>query len=177
MRIPLAKLQAIILYFCENTDPKFLGKVKLMKLFYFLDFCHVKKYGSPVTFDTYAKLKKGPIPQTIKNLVDEAGEDIDSSILAEAIDIKRIEHIDMFKIIPRRKLSEEELKMFSPSELKILKTVCEKFGKKNTDYIVEASHKEAPWLRSKMYRQISYTTAIFDSDCEVDEEEIALALA
>ena len=53
MKIPMPKLKAILLYFGTYTDNRFLGKVKLMKLFYFLDFMHVKKYGTPVTYDTY----------------------------------------------------------------------------------------------------------------------------
>ena len=102
MSIPLLKLKAILLYFCQNTDPKFLGKVKLMKLFYFLDFTHVKKYGSPVTFDTYVHLEHGPIPSTIKNLIDDACDDIDHSILADTIYCENVEGISMKRILSKR---------------------------------------------------------------------------
>ena len=176
MRIPLSKLKAIILYFCQNTDPKFLGKVKLMKLFYFSDFGHVKRYGSPITFDNYVKFQKGPVPSAIIGLVGEAGDDIDSSDLADIIDIVRPEGTIMQQIVCRRTLTEDELKMFTPSELKILKSVCERFGDKNTEYIVDASHKEAPWRESRMYEDIPYNMATLDSDCEVNAEEIELAL-
>ena len=80
MVIPLTKIKAILLYFSNNTNIRYLGKIKLMKLFYFLDFMHVKEYGIPVTFDTYYHLEKGPIPTFIMNLVDEASEDGKSTL-------------------------------------------------------------------------------------------------
>ena len=87
MMIPIKKLKAVILFFGTHTDTKFLGKVKLMKLFYFLDFMHVKNYGSPVTYDNYINLEHGPIPSAIKNLVDTATDDVDNSLLADTISI------------------------------------------------------------------------------------------
>lgn len=148
-----------------------------MKLFYFSDFGHVKQYGSPITFDTYTKFAKGPIPSVILNLVDEASEDIDSSVLAEVIDIEKPQGIDMCRILARRKLTDDDIKLFTPSELKIMKNVCERFRHKNTEYIVEASHEEAPWKKSKMYQTIPYTYATLDPDCEANKEEIELALS
>lgn len=177
MRIPLPKLKAIILYFCENTDSKFLGKVKLMKLFYFIDFQHVKKYGTPITFDRYVKLEHGPIPSTIKSLVDDAGEDIEHSLLADTIDIRKPDDITMYNVLPRRGLTDNDLKMFSDTELEILADVCSKFGNKNTDYIEQASHQEAPWRETQMLEDIPYSLAANDPDCRVSKEEIELATA
>lgn len=175
MRIPLAKLQAMILYFCENTDSKFLGKTKLMKLFYFSDFAHVKKYGAPITYDRYVKLEHGPIPSTIKNLVDAAGDDVDHSILASTIDIRVPDDIHMYQVLGRRKFNEEDRQLFSETELEILENICSRFGDKNTDYIEQASHNEAPWAVSKMFDDIPYSLASLDSDCKVSKEEIELA--
>src|SRR3989344_3441638 len=135
MKISLPKLKAILLYFGNNTDTKFLGKVKLMKLFYFLDFTHVKKYGSPVNYDTYVNMEHGPIPSTIKNLVDTATEDIDHSVLADTISCEWQELMDggsMCRITPIRNFSKEDEKYFSKSELKVLEQICKRFGDKNT---------------------------------------------
>jgi len=85
MKIPLSKLKAMVLYFCGNTDPRFLGKVKLMKLFYFADFIHVKNFGSPITYDNYVRMEHGPIPSVILNLIDAVDGDVDSAELADII--------------------------------------------------------------------------------------------
>jgi hypothetical protein len=65
MNIPIQKLKAMILFFATFTDPRLLGKKKLMKLFYFADFGHVKRYASPITYDNYVHLEHGPIPSAI----------------------------------------------------------------------------------------------------------------
>lgn len=175
MKIPINKLKLILIYFCENTDPRFLGKVKLMKLFYFLDFSHVKKFGVPVTYDTYVKLEHGPIPSTIMNLINTACYDIDSSILSDTVRFETPDGTSMKRIQALRKLTDTDLKNFSESEIKILQSICQRFGDKNTKFIEDASHNEAPWSESRLLEEIPYTMAAMDKDCEVSEEEIELA--
>lgn len=174
MKISLPKLKAIILYFGTYTDPKFLGKVKLMKLFYFLDFLHVKRFGAPVTYDSYINLEYGPIPSMIKNLIDTADDDIDNSLIADTITVEKIDGSDIHRIIPTRKFTENDKKYFSDNELEILKKVCLRFGNKNTKEIVDASHNEAPWKKTKFMDTIPYTLAVDDPDCIATEEEISL---
>ncbi len=176
MKIPINKLKLILLYFCENTDATFLGKVKLMKLFYFLDFMHVKRFGVPVTYDTYVKLEHGPIPSTIMNLINTACEDTDTSILSDTVRFETPIGTEMKRVIPIRKISESDLKNFNSSEIEVLERVCQRFGNKNTKFVEDASHNEAPWMESKFLDEIPYTLATKDKDCMVDEEEIKLAL-
>lgn len=176
MKISIAKLKAILLYFSNYTNTTYLGKVKLMKLFYFLDFMHVKQYCTPITYDTYIKLEHGPIPSTIKNLVDTACDNIDESILFDTIKCETPINTNMFRILPIRDFNESDKAMFTPSELDILNKVCQRFGDKNTKYIEDASHKEAAYTESVLLQEIPYTLAIKDSDCQATEEEIKLFL-
>lgn len=176
MKISIAKLKAILVYFCTYTDPRFLGKVKLMKLFYFLDFIHLKEYGSPVTYDTYVNLEHGPIPSTIKNLVDSVFDDIDSSILADTIKIEIPSNYPMYKVSATRSFTEADRGYFSETEIAILERVCARFGNKNTSQIKEASHKEAPWRETKLLDTIPYTLAVLDPDSKVEKEDIELLL-
>lgn len=174
MNIPLPKLKAIILYFCSNTERRFLGKTKLMKLFYFLDFIHLKRFGSPVTGDKYVHLEYGPIPAVIKNLVDNAAGDPDSALLADTISVERSDGTDIHKIVATRSFSENDKKYFSETELRVLEEVCARFGDKNTEFIKNAAHKEAPWLKTAMLEEIPFSLAAEDSDCQVSKEEIEL---
>ena len=174
MKIPIKKLKALILYFCTYTDTKFLGKVKLMKLFYFADFMHLKKYGAPITFDTYVNLEHGPIPSAIKNLVDTASDDIDNSVLADIISIEKPEGTEMCRIVGLRGFSDSDTKIFSKAELDTLKKVCIRFADKNTKFIEEASHSESPWLKTNFLDTIPYSLALEDSDCQTSEEELRL---
>lgn len=176
MKIPINKLKLILMYFCENTDSRFLGKVKLMKLFYFLDFMHVKRYGIPVTYDTYVKLEHGPIPTTIMNLINTACDDIDSSVLSDTLKFETPEGTLMKRAKSIRKITENDLNNFSDSEIQVLQTVCQRFGDKNTKFIEDASHNEAPWINSDLFEEIPYTFAAKDRDCEVSADEIKLAM-
>lgn len=176
MKIPIAKLKAILLYFANYTDITFLGKVKLMKLFYFLDFIHLKQYGAPVTFDKYIKLEHGPIPSYIKNLVDYACDNIDDSMLSDTIKCERPLGIEMYRILPKRNFTNEDKKLFSESELETLEKVCARFGDKNTSFIEEASHSEATYRKSNMLDEIPYSLAAEDDDCTVSKEEIELLM-
>lgn len=176
MNIPLTKLKAILLYFSNYTDVKFLGKVKLMKLFYFLDFMHLKTYGSPVTYDDYVNLEHGPIPSAIKNLVDTADDDIDVSALADTIHFEHPTGTKMCRVLPNRTFTEKDGKLFSATELDILKKVIARFGDKNTKYIEDASHNESPWKETSFLDKIPYQLAAKDTDSHVDEEEISLLL-
>lgn len=174
MKISLPKLKALLLYFGNNTNPRFLGKVKLMKLFYFLDFIHLKKFGSPVTYDCYVHLEHGPIPQSIKNLIDTASDEIDRSILADVIYFERPSRTGIVKMVPRRKFTDNDRQYLSETEIEALDIVCKKYGDMNTGSIEDASHKEAPWRETELLDSIPYSLAAKDPDCLVSKKEIEL---
>lgn len=174
MNLPLPKLKAILLYFCEHTDPQFLGKVKLMKLLYYLDFLHVKRFGVPITYDRYVNLEHGPIPSIIKNIVDELSCDPDKSRVSDILSMSKIDISNgtMYKIEARRKLNQRELDYLSDDELGTLKEVCTRFGAMNTGQIEDASHKEAPWKETLYLDDIPYSLAGKDSDSKFSSKEI-----
>jgi len=176
MKMSLPKLRAMILFFGTYTDNRLLGKVKLLKLFYFADFMHVKQYGAPITYDRYVHLEYGPIPSTIKNLVDNVEDDIDDSVLSDVISVRSSEDTILHRVIPSREFNEEDKDYFSESELAILEEVRRRFGDKNTKFIKDASHDEAPWKETKLLEDIPYSLAAKDTDCLVTEEEINLAI-
>lgn len=176
MKIPLGKLKAILLYFTNKTDARFLGKVKLMKLIYFLDFMHLKEYGTPVTYDTYVHLEHGPIPSTILNLVNNVIDDIDSAELSDTISIEPQKDYNMYRISPTRPFVEKDRDYLSESEIEILEKICAKFGNRNTDFIEKASHNEAPWNETIFSQEIPYTLAANDPDSKVQKEDIEFLL-
>lgn len=173
--IPLQKLKAMILYFATNTDPNLLGKVKLMKLFYFVDFAHVKKYASPITFDNYVHLEHGPIPSTILNLVNELENDPDNAILADSIRVEKKDDSYLKRVVSTRKFTDKDEKYFTKNELDVMKDVCSRFFDKNAKSIEDASHKESAWSQTIELQSIPYTLAANDPDSSVAKEDIQLA--
>jgi uncharacterized phage-associated protein len=145
-----------------------------MKLFYFLDFIHVKNYGSPVTNDCYINLEHGPIPTTIKNLVDSVDNDIDNAVLSDVIKINKIDGENMHRVEGLRNFSERDAGYLSDNQIKILKKICIRFGDSNMREIEKAAHEETPWRETSLLDKIPYSLAAKDDDCLVEEETIKL---
>lgn len=174
MTISLPKLKAIIKYLCQNTNPDYLGKTKLMKLFYFLDFTFIKRYGVSVTGDIYYHLEHGPIPTTIKNLVDLVGDDPQDALLSDVIQIQCEDGHDIHKIICSQPFTKGDEDYFSKVELETLKEICRRFKDHSTQQIKDVSHKEAPWRLTNELEMIPYELAAEDPDCVVEKKDIQL---
>jgi uncharacterized phage-associated protein len=174
MKIPVPKLKAMIRYFATYTDPRLLGKTKLMKLFYFSDFGHIKNFASPITYDRYVHLEHGPVPSTILNLVSAVENDPDNAILADAISVE--EKDKQKRIVSIRRFSDKDEKYFTEEELQIMKMVCERFASKNAKFIEDSSHKESAWRMTREPEDISYVLATHDPDCAVEKEDIELSM-
>jgi uncharacterized phage-associated protein len=171
----LRKVEAILAYFANYPDMKYLGKVKLMKLFYFLDFDHLRQYGSPVTYDKYVNLEHGPIPSNIKNLVDSAADDPDTAYLSDVIKCEFPLNTDkMCKIVPRRSFTPEDEDLFSDSELKTMQAVARKYSAARADKIERDSHQEAPWRETEKLDEIPYYLAAHDKNSRFSEEDLRL---
>src|SRR3989344_9591884 len=158
MKIALSKLKALLLLLCEKTDSDLLGKVKLMKLLYFVDFNHVKRYGTPITYDRYVNLEHGPIPSKIMNMIEELSCDPEKAKLGDTIKIVKIviPAGQMHKVANVRKISSGEMEYFSETELKIIEEICSRFAKSNAKEIEEESHQESPWSKTAYLDEIPY---------------------
>jgi uncharacterized phage-associated protein len=136
------KLLQAIVYFAHHT--KNLGKTKLTKLLYFLDFIHFRQTGKSVTGLDYYAWDFGPVPRDLwQELSDPETmpDDLKRVIAIQPIPTQRGGELQ--KIAPRK---EFDPKFFSPREIKILSTVAEIFAEANAEDMVEASHlKNQPW--------------------------------
>ncbi len=176
MLIPTPKIKAMIRFFASNTDPKLLGKTKLMKLFYFTDFGYVKKYASPITYDNYTHLEHGPVPSTIFNLINTAETDIDHAILADTLSVIMKEGSPQKRIVATSQFSERDKQYFTNNELEVMAEICQRFKDKPSRFIEEASHKEAAFSLTGETENISYELAAIDPDCIVTREDIRLSM-
>lgn len=167
------KLIHSVIFFVNQTAPDKLGKVKLMKLLYYSDFRHMQEYGRPIIGDTYYKLENGPVPSFTLNLISEAEtcvndqpdeEDLaDTNIYVQKL--KEAIHISVESYYGKRKLKfnpsiEFNSKIFSKSDLTIMKKVADEFYHDNGKEISEKSHKEKGWELSELNGSIDYRYAL-----------------
>ena len=75
-----------IYYLLDNTN-KSLDKLSILKLVFFADRYHIRKYARTITNDTYYAMQYGPVASNVKKV---SNNDIDISIKELAMTIKKI---------------------------------------------------------------------------------------
>ena len=144
------KLINAIIFFAENTN--YLGKIKLCKLLYFLDFEHFKETGRSVTGLNYFALPNGPVPVEFFHEVDDPKSD-----MAEKIDFsyKKIKQGNMLIVDP---IGEFNQSHFSKREMRLMKKLAEEYSDSKTEEMIEATHLEnQPW--HKIYEELGQRQA------------------
>ena len=138
-------VNAIIL--ALNCGVKYLGKTKLMKLLFFADKEHLKRYGRPIFFDVYIKKPKGPVPLQTYSILSSYNDheyadfQDELNILREWLEIeeKDVGQPSFMMNFKRKKGFDPEI--FSESELKILYEIFNTFKEHTAEQISEESHR------------------------------------
>lgn len=128
------KFVQAILYFAHNT--RALGKVKLFKLLYLLDFEHFRQAGRSVTGMEYRAWKMGPVPAELVQQWDELDAD-----LAAAIRIVPEQVIDYWreKVVPLQPFDGEH---FSKRELRLLEEIANRYCETLSEKMIDVTHAE-----------------------------------
>lgn len=158
------KLINVIIFFADNT--RFMGKTKLCKLLYFLDFGHFKETGRSVTGMDYYAWKMGPVPVDLYEEVDMPEPD-----LAE-----KVEFIEQTTrrgpMLAVKALAAFDGSLFSKRELRIMQSLADEYRDTQADDMIEATHLEnQPWHRTyveegKRQQRIPYELALRRQEAE-----------
>jgi uncharacterized phage-associated protein len=140
------KLLNAIIFFLKKT--KKCGKLKLLKLIYFLDFIHFKQTGRSVTGLRYFAWPMGPVPPELYHELESPRDD-----LKQHITIIPGSPGEFLKMLPRRKF---DPKFFSKREIGIMEKLAEIFKEANADNMSEISHlPNEPWDKTKKSKGLS----------------------
>jgi uncharacterized phage-associated protein len=149
------KYYNVVLYFADKIRNDSLGKVKLMKLLYYLDFDFFEKYGKSVTGDQYVRMPLGPVPEKGDEVIAEMRE-------AGMIRICHQKMPDLLNdkqlIVP---LEKPDISSFSPEEVQMLDEISTKWERFSGREMKDASHGEAPWIATKPNCAIDYNLAYY----------------
>ena len=170
----ISRAQQAALFFATKVGDLYL--VKLMKLFYYLDFISVRETGKSVTNDVYFHLPYGPIPSFIKDNIDS----LDLQVKAEEKKILNpndrstpvwLQISSVFDGIlqldtkgqgkiaaPVRGQSFDETKL-SEYEKGLLADIVIYLGGKTVQQIVDMTHREAPYVQTSPSQAIPYDLA------------------
>lgn len=146
------KLQQVILYFLEHINNVHLGRTKLMKLLYFVDFNHYETHGQSVTGATYRKLPHGPYPDKIEKFIAK----MEASVLVRSVKVDHKGYAQHRLITVNGKFDPAK---FSGTELQALERVAADWADATAAEIEAATHREAPWAATQAGKKIDYEMA------------------
>jgi uncharacterized phage-associated protein len=148
------KYRNIILFFANKIRNGTLGKLKMMKLLYFMDFDFFEKYGRSITGDEYLRFEYGPVPRMAEKILKHMdGKDIkicNRKICEGMHDQQHIEGLNEF-----------EMDVFSREELLMMEEIADKWEKFSGAEMKNASHGEAPWIATKPNKVIDYNLTYY----------------
>lgn len=148
------KYKNAILFFANKIQNGTLGKLKMMKLLYFLDFDFFEKYGRSVTGDEYLRFENGPVPRMAEKILKEMnGREIKISQKKIGLGLNDQQHIAATKNF--------DLSVFDKEELLMLEEVAAKWEKFSGSEMKSATHGEAPWIATKPNDVIDYNLTYY----------------
>jgi uncharacterized phage-associated protein len=137
------KYKNIVLFFIKNCRGEHLGKVKLNKLFYYLDFISYRDRGKTITGDIYRHKQLGPVPEHLqKQILPELENEGKIEITPKSI--KNGDYISNSYEI----LKDPDMSCFDEQDINLIESVCEKFNYWTDDELIQQTHFEAPWFYS-----------------------------
>ncbi len=162
------KMQQVVLFFVEKINNVHLGRTKLVKLLYYVDFDHFEKYGTPITGARYRKLPHGPVPDKADQVIAE----MERTGLVKAV------AVEMGPFAQDRLITQSgqfDPAKFTGDELSILESVACRWEHATAREIERATHREAPWASTEETTAIDYELAEYRTPLVEDEIDLALA--
>ena len=176
------KLIQTVIFFAQNVRK--LGKVKLFKLLYFVDFMHYKETGRSVTGMDYFAWQMGPVPVSFFHELNLPSHDWDGKVNFAEIPVANGH--TMLKVIA---VASFDPAHFSRREIRLLESLATEFRDADSAAMVEKTHLEnSPWHKvweqeGSKKAQIPYEYALRAQDHEAmsgvarDRAELLAAFA
>ena len=148
------KYKNAVLFFAKKIQNGTLGKLKMMKLLYFLDFDFFEKNGRSITGDEYLRFENGPVPRMGEKFLKEMnGKEIKITKRKVGEGYNDQMHIEA--------LADFDVNVFEKEELLMLEEIASKWEKFTGTEMKNASHGEAPWIATKPDDVIDYNLALY----------------
>lgn len=146
------KFKNAVLYIAEYGGLD-VGKKKLAKLLYFIDFTLYEFRKKPLTEMEYAKKDYGPMPEprVFYGALDELERE-------GFIDIQKSDQGFLEKIIPKSKSNTE---VFDKNEREVLQQITEKYRLENAGNLERIAQSEPPYKMVNYGERIPYHLAFY----------------
>jgi len=134
-------------------------KLKLVKLTYLADKCHLLRYGRTITNDEYWAMPYGPVGSVVKDILG-----FDPEFLSNEYEYatKMLKKSGDYTFQAAIECNRDDLDLLSDTDIECLDFVIEKFGDFSKKSLIDYTHKYPEWSQYK---------ALFDKE-EIRREKI-----
>jgi uncharacterized phage-associated protein len=131
-------------YFARQEGDQ-INKMKVLKLLYFADRYHIRKYGRLVTNDNYLAMQHGPVPSTSKDIAE------DNDYLNDEIRAYSVQFIEPVGNLSLRSIKKIDKSVLSDSDMEALCFAWDNFGHYDQFELRDLTHNYPEWLKWKDY--------------------------
>ncbi len=130
-----------------------IDKLKLIKLVYFADRYHLRRYGRPMVNDAYFAMPLGPVGSSVKDIaefstfLDESELNYAGSFIGRGGNANTVVSI-----------ADVDKEVFSKSELEALDFAYSEFGTQSAPSLVNITHRYPEWSKFKSVLESKETT-------------------
>ena len=118
-----------------------INKMKAIKLVFFADRYHLRKYGRPITNDEYFAMDFGPVPSGAKDIAELSG------FLSSSETDYASEFIEVMDSYTYKSKKDADKKVFSDTDLEALSFSWDKYGHLDKFKLAELTHDLPEWKR------------------------------
>jgi uncharacterized phage-associated protein len=144
----IEKLKSVIAYVAAQRPG--LGKVKLFKLLYLIDFTAVTRLGAPITGDLYENFEMGPVPRTLWRNFD--------TIAASCVDVRSVEtgmELPEQQMRPRAGFTPD----LTAEERAVADEIMREYGDRSGTQLKNITHDQLPYKATPRGEIIPYGLA------------------
>lgn len=146
-----------ILFLCEKLGGSIIGKKKLYKLLYYIDFDNYeyKESMKSITGNSYIAWKMGPVPKDKGKMLNFM---VKNGFLSKSeVPLSGCSHnAEKYTV-----LKSPDISVFSADEMHIMERVIKKYGGLTGMQLEILTHSEAPYIATEQNETINYGLAFY----------------
>ncbi|MBR1604654.1 MAG: SocA family protein [Alphaproteobacteria bacterium] len=144
-----------------------VDKYHVVKTMFFADKEHLNRYARPILGDTYIRMRNGPVPSYVLDIINLKEDKISFDVFVKAKAALEVGSDKKQTITARR---EPDLSFFSDTDLECLDNAIKFCKDKNFDDLKEITHEEKAWKKASINGCMDYE--LFLDDDNPYKEEI-----
>ena len=144
-----------------------INKMKALKLVYFADRYHLRKYGRLITNDTYFAMDYGSVPSGVKDIAEQ------SDFLDDKEKAYAKNYLDSLDRLNIKSVNAVDDDVFSESDFEALNYAWNKFGQYDQFELANITHSYPEWKKHKVALDVESRIQMYLQDFLEDPDDDA----